>query len=178
MRNSILPSTLPLGTLLPAALADGGSGWRRKRANVRRPTHQEDLSYSSGGPPYGQLCTEVPPITLERPAVPNSTLPFDTLVRASGSRSSSAHNIDYFLLFRRSRGSICLLAALTLQQVKSYLRARNGRKQSGGFCVTTIESHDAISAGDALRVIYSHGVHCKVRSSSNDAEFICLHSGC
>lgn len=45
-------------------------------------------------------------------------------------------------------------------QVKEYLEKAGwaGKSGSGSMAVTAVESHDAISAGDALRVIYDRGV--------------------
>ncbi|KAG0470226.1 hypothetical protein HPP92_016926 [Vanilla planifolia] len=86
------------------------------------------------------------PITLERPKV---LLPL-----------VNAPMIEYTLAWLESVGveEVFVFCCAHAQQVKSYLESSQWKKQSGGFCVTTIESHDAISAGDALRVIYSHGV--------------------
>lgn len=68
--------------------------------------------------------------------------------------------IEYALAWLESVGveEVFVFCCAHSQQVKSYLENSQWTKQPGAFSVTTIESHDAVSAGDALRVIYSHGV--------------------
>ncbi|KAI0512302.1 hypothetical protein KFK09_012941 [Dendrobium nobile] len=86
------------------------------------------------------------PITLERPKV---LLPL-----------VNAPMIEYTLAWLESVGveEVFVFCCAHSQQVKSYLENSQWTKQPGAFSVTTIESHDAISAGDALRVIYTHGI--------------------
>ncbi|KAK8938162.1 hypothetical protein KSP40_PGU004589 [Platanthera guangdongensis] len=86
------------------------------------------------------------PITLERPKV---LLPL-----------VNAPMIDYTLAWLESVGvdEVFVFCCAHSQQVKSYLENSQWTKQPGVFSVATIESHDAISAGDALRVIHEHGV--------------------
>ncbi|XP_020570964.1 probable translation initiation factor eIF-2B subunit epsilon [Phalaenopsis equestris] len=86
------------------------------------------------------------PITLERPKV---LLPLVNIPM-----------IEYTLAWLESVGveEVFVFCCAHSQQVKSYLENSQWTKQPGAFSVNTIESHDAISAGDALRVIYSHGV--------------------
>ncbi|KAK8933716.1 hypothetical protein KSP39_PZI016046 [Platanthera zijinensis] len=89
------------------------------------------------------------PITLERPKV---LLPL-----------VNAPMIDYALAWLESVGvdEVFVFCCAHSQQVKSYLENSQWTKQPGVFSVATIESHDAISAGDALRVIHEHGVENK-----------------
>lgn len=86
------------------------------------------------------------PITLERPKV---LLPL-----------VNAPMIEYTLAWLESVGvdEVFVFCCAHSQQVKSYLDNSQWTKQPGVFSVTTIESHDAISPGDALRVIHEHGV--------------------
>lgn len=86
------------------------------------------------------------PITLERPKV---LLPL-----------VNAPMIEYALAWLESVGveEVFVFCCAHSQQVKSYLENSLWTNQPGAFSVTTIESHDAVSAGDALRVIYNHGV--------------------
>ncbi|PKA49916.1 Mannose-1-phosphate guanylyltransferase 1 [Apostasia shenzhenica] len=86
------------------------------------------------------------PITLERPKV---LLPL-----------VNSPMIEYALSWLESVGveEAFVFCCAHSQQVKSYLNNSQWKNQPGPFSVTTIESHDAISAGDALRVIYNHGV--------------------
>lgn len=86
------------------------------------------------------------PITLERPKV---LLPL-----------VNAPMIDYALAWLESVGvdEVFVFCCAHSQQVKNYLDNSQWTKQPNVFSVTTIESHDASSAGEALRVIYSHGV--------------------
>lgn len=68
--------------------------------------------------------------------------------------------IEYSLAWLESVGveEVFVFCCAHSGQVKDFLDASQWTKQPATFSVTTIESHDAISAGDALRVIYSHGV--------------------
>lgn len=86
------------------------------------------------------------PITLERPKV---LLPL-----------VNAPMIDYTLAWLESVGveEVFVFCCAHAKQVKDYLGKSQWMKQPSTFSVTTIESHDAISAGDALRAIYQHGV--------------------
>lgn len=86
------------------------------------------------------------PITLERPKV---LLPLVNVPM-----------IDYTLAWLESVGveEVFVFCCAHAKQVKDYLVKSEWMKQSSTFSVTTIESHNAISAGDALRTIYDHGV--------------------
>ncbi|KAG0470160.1 hypothetical protein HPP92_016860 [Vanilla planifolia] len=147
MRTRSLPSLAARHPSTCRFLPDGGSDGAEKGPTsvFRRP--RGPCSYSSsGGPPRGQLCTEVPP---HHPRASQVLLPL-----------VNAPMIEYTLAWLESVGveEVFVFCCAHAQQVKSYLESSQWKKQSGAFCVTTIESHDAISAGDALRVIYSHGV--------------------
>ncbi|XP_074589668.1 translation initiation factor eIF2B subunit epsilon-like [Curcuma longa] len=86
------------------------------------------------------------PITLERPKVllPLANVPM----------------IEYTLAWLDSVGveEVFVFCCSHSQQVKDYLKESEWMKPSSRFSITTIESHDAISAGDALRVIYEKSV--------------------
>ncbi|KAG6468301.1 hypothetical protein ZIOFF_072927 [Zingiber officinale] len=86
------------------------------------------------------------PITLERPKV---LLPLVNVPM-----------IEYTLAWLDSVGveEVFVFCCSHSQQVKDYLKESEWTKPTSRFSVTTIESHDAISAGDALRVIYEKSV--------------------
>ncbi|OAY76936.1 putative translation initiation factor eIF-2B subunit epsilon, partial [Ananas comosus] len=86
------------------------------------------------------------PITLERPKV---LLPL-----------VNAPMINYTLAWLESVGveEVFVFCCAHAQQVKDYLDGSDWVKHPSAFSVTTIESHDSISAGDALRFVYNHGV--------------------
>ncbi|KAG1361504.1 hypothetical protein COCNU_09G009670 [Cocos nucifera] len=92
------------------------------------------------------FATKFRPITLERPKV---LLPL-----------VNAPMIDYTLAWLESVGveEAFVFCCAHSQQVKDYLNKSQWMKQPGTFTVQPIESHDSISAGDALRVIYNLGV--------------------
>lgn len=80
----------------------------------------------------------------------------------------NAPMIDYTLAWLESAGveEVFVFCCAHSKQVMDYLDKSNWFGQPN-FSVTTIESHNAISAGDALRLIYEQHVVC------ND---ICLSS--
>ncbi|XP_042444319.1 probable translation initiation factor eIF-2B subunit epsilon [Zingiber officinale] len=86
------------------------------------------------------------PITLERPKV---LLPLVNVPM-----------IEYTLAWLDSVGveEVFVFCCSHSQQVKDYLKESEWMKPSSRFSITTVESHDAISAGDALRVIYEKSV--------------------
>ncbi|WOL19902.1 translation initiation factor eIF-2B subunit epsilon isoform X1 [Canna indica] len=86
------------------------------------------------------------PITLERPKV---LLPLVNVPM-----------IEYTLAWLDSVGveEVFVFCCAHSQQVKDYLNTSEWMKPSARLSVTTIESHDAISVGDALRVIYEKAV--------------------
>ncbi|XP_072960472.1 uncharacterized protein [Typha angustifolia] len=86
------------------------------------------------------------PITLERPKV---LLPL-----------VNSPMINYTLAWLESVGveEVFVFCCAHSRQVKDYLDNSDWVKQPGSFSVTAIESRDAISAGDALRVIYNQGL--------------------
>ncbi|CAL9111047.1 unnamed protein product [Musa textilis] len=86
------------------------------------------------------------PITLERPKV---LLPLVNVPM-----------IEYTLAWLESVGveEVFVFCCAHSQQVKQYLNQSEWTKPLARLSVTTIESHDAISAGDALRVIYEKSV--------------------
>lgn len=72
----------------------------------------------------------------------------------------NAPMIDYTLAWLESVGveEAFVFCCAHSQQVKDYLNRSQWMKQPATFTVQLIESHDSISAGDALRVIYNLGV--------------------
>lgn len=70
--------------------------------------------------------------------------------------------IEYTLTWLESTGveEAFVFCCAHSHQVKEYLEKAGwaGKSGSGSMAVTAVESHDAISAGDALRVIYDRGV--------------------
>ncbi|XP_066328817.1 uncharacterized protein [Miscanthus floridulus] len=88
------------------------------------------------------------PITLERPKV---LLPLVHMPM-----------IEYTLTWLESAGveEAFVFCCAHSHQVKEYLEKAGwaGKSGPGSMAVTAVESHDAISAGDALRVIYDRGV--------------------
>lgn len=68
--------------------------------------------------------------------------------------------IEYTLAWLDSVGveEVFVFCCAHSQQVKQYLNQSEWTKPAARLSVTTIESHDAISAGDALRVIYEKSV--------------------
>ncbi|KAG2662455.1 hypothetical protein PVAP13_1KG538800 [Panicum virgatum] len=88
------------------------------------------------------------PITLERPKV---LLPLVHMPM-----------IEYTLTWLESAGvdEAFVFCCAHSHQVKEYLDKSGwaGKAGAGSMSVTAVESHDAISAGDALRVIYERGV--------------------
>ncbi|GAB2212075.1 hypothetical protein Droror1_Dr00025419 [Drosera rotundifolia] len=91
------------------------------------------------------FATKFRPITLERPKV---LLPL-----------VSVPMIDYSLAWLDSTGveEVFVFCCAHSKQVTGYLESSQWLKQSN-FSVTIIESHNAISAGDALRSIYERHV--------------------
>ncbi|XP_024179975.1 translation initiation factor eIF-2B subunit epsilon isoform X2 [Rosa chinensis] len=89
--------------------------------------------------------TKFRPITLERPKV---LLPL-----------VNAPMISYTLAWLESAGveEVFVVCCAHSKQVISYLENSEWFSQPN-FTVTTIESHDSVSAGDALRVIYERNV--------------------
>ncbi|KAJ0966515.1 hypothetical protein J5N97_023432 [Dioscorea zingiberensis] len=92
------------------------------------------------------FATKFRPITLERPKV---LLPLVNVPM-----------IEYTLAWLESVGveEVFVFCCAHSSQVKDYLNKSQWTKHPSTFSVTPIESHDAISAGDALRVIYNRGV--------------------
>ncbi|ONK58270.1 uncharacterized protein A4U43_C09F10410 [Asparagus officinalis] len=94
------------------------------------------------------FATNFRPITLERPKV---LLPLVNVPM-----------IEYSLAWLESVGveEVFVFCCAHSGKVKDFLDSSQWTKKqpSSAFSVTTIESRDAISAGDALRVIYGHGV--------------------
>ncbi|KAH7669778.1 translation initiation factor eIF-2B subunit epsilon protein [Dioscorea alata] len=94
------------------------------------------------------FATKFRPITLERPKV---LLPLVNVPM-----------IEYTLAWLESVGveEVFVFCCAHSNQVKDYLNKSQWTKppSSFSFSVSTIESHDAISAGDALRVIYNRSV--------------------
>ncbi|KAK6232830.1 hypothetical protein SCA6_002903 [Theobroma cacao] len=91
--------------------------------------------------------TKFRPITLERPKVllPLANIPM----------------IDYTLAWLESAGveEVFVFCCAHSKQVIDYLESSDWSSQPN-FLVTTIESHNSISAGDALRLIYErHVIH-------------------
>ncbi|XP_062221600.1 uncharacterized protein LOC133920954 [Phragmites australis] len=86
------------------------------------------------------------PITLERPKV---LLPLVNMPM-----------IEYTLTWLESAGvnEAFVFCCAHSHQVKEYLKKAGWTGRTGGMAVTAVESHDAISAGDALRAIYDRGV--------------------
>lgn len=72
--------------------------------------------------------------------------------------------IEYTLTWLESAGveEAFVFCCAHSHQVKEYLEKAgwSGKSGPGSMAVTAVESHDAISAGDALRVIYDRGVVC------------------
>ena len=70
--------------------------------------------------------------------------------------------IEYTLTWLESAGveDAFVFCCAHSHQVKEYLEKAGwaGKSGPGSMAVTAVESHDAISAGDALRVIYDRGV--------------------
>jgi len=70
--------------------------------------------------------------------------------------------IEYTLTWLESAGvdEAFVFCCAHSHQVKEYLDKSGwaGKAGAGSMSVTAVESHDAISAGDALRVIYERGV--------------------
>jgi len=70
--------------------------------------------------------------------------------------------IEYTLTWLESAGveEAFVFCCAHSHQVKEYLEKAGwaGKSGPGSMAVTAVESHDAISAGDALRVIYDRGV--------------------
>ncbi|RRT66346.1 hypothetical protein BHE74_00041591 [Ensete ventricosum] len=62
--------------------------------------------------------------------------------------------IEYTLAWLESVGveEVFVFCCAHSQQLKQYLNQSEWTKPAARFSVTTIESHDAISAGDALRI--------------------------
>ncbi|CAI0628013.1 unnamed protein product [Linum tenue] len=89
--------------------------------------------------------TKFRPITLERPKV---LLPLVNVPM-----------IDYTLAWLESAGveEVFIFCCAHSRQVMDYLESSEWHKQPN-FTVTTIESHNSISAGDALRLIYERNV--------------------
>ncbi|XP_050367025.1 uncharacterized protein LOC126785390 [Argentina anserina] len=89
--------------------------------------------------------TKFRPITLERPKV---LLPL-----------VNAPMISYTLAWLESAGveEVFVFCCAHSKQIISYLQNSEWISQPG-FTVTTIESHDSVSAGDALRFIYERNV--------------------
>ncbi|KAM3223803.1 hypothetical protein ACQJBY_057275 [Aegilops geniculata] len=88
------------------------------------------------------------PITLERPKV---LLPLVNVPM-----------IDYTLSWLETSGveEVFVFCSAHAQQVKGHLEEAGwtGKPAAREMAVTAVESHDAISAGDALRVMYGRGV--------------------
>ncbi|XP_062220686.1 uncharacterized protein LOC133920062 [Phragmites australis] len=88
------------------------------------------------------------PITLERPKV---LLPLVNMPM-----------IEYTLSWLETAGAeeVFVFCCAHSHQVKEYLEKEGwtGKVAAGSIAVTAVESHDAISAGDALRVMYDRGV--------------------
>jgi NDP-sugar pyrophosphorylase family protein len=70
--------------------------------------------------------------------------------------------IEYTLTWLESAGvdEAFVFCCAHSHQVKEYLERSGwaGKAGAGSMVVTAVESHDAISAGDALRVVYERGV--------------------
>ena len=70
--------------------------------------------------------------------------------------------IEYTLTWLESAGvdEAFVFCCAHSHQVKEYLDKSGWARKAGAgsMAVTAVESHDAISAGDALRVIYERGV--------------------
>ena len=115
--------------------------------------------------------TKFRPITLERPKVrtdppnPNPN-PKKTLTLAFSFLDKvllplvNVPMIEYSLAWLESVGveEVFVFCCAHSGQVKDFLDESQWTKQQATFSVMTIESRDAISAGDALRVIYNHSV--------------------
>lgn len=82
----------------------------------------------------------------------------------------NAPMIDYTLAWLESAGveEVFVFCCAHSKQVIDYLDKSNWFGQPN-FSVTTIESHNATSAGDALRLIYEQHVVC------NDICLSCCH---
>ena len=67
--------------------------------------------------------------------------------------------IEYSMAWLESVGvkEVFVFCSAHAKQVKNYLEV-SGWLNQPRFCVTTIESQDCISAGDALRAIYNKSV--------------------
>ncbi|KAM0878894.1 hypothetical protein ACQ4PT_034595 [Festuca glaucescens] len=92
------------------------------------------------------------PITLERPKV---LLPLVNVPM-----------IDYTLSWLETSGveEVFVFCCAHAQQVKEHLEDAGwtGKPAAREMAVKTVESHDAISAGDALRVMYGRGVQTRL----------------
>jgi translation initiation factor eIF-2B subunit epsilon len=70
--------------------------------------------------------------------------------------------IEYALTWLETAGveEVFVFCCSHAHRVKEYLeKARwTGKPAAGTMAVSAVESHDAISAGDALRVMYDRGV--------------------
>ena len=70
--------------------------------------------------------------------------------------------IDYTLSWLETSGveEVFVFCCAHAQQVKEHLEDAGwtGKPAAREMAVKTVESHDAISAGDALRVMYGRGV--------------------
>lgn len=82
--------------------------------------------------------------------------------------------IDYSLAWLESAGieEVFVFCCAHSKQVIDYLENSQWYSQPN-FSVTTIESHNSVSAGDALRLIYERHVVCT--SSSCDIIFMYFH---
>ncbi|GAB4835383.1 hypothetical protein Ancab_000293 [Ancistrocladus abbreviatus] len=119
----------------------------QRKGSTRAPEDPEELAHV---PLQAVLladsfATKFRPITLERPKV---LLPLVNVPM-----------IDYSLAWLESAGveEVFVFCCAHSKQVIDYLESSQWFKQPN-FSVTTIESHNSISAGDALRLVYERNV--------------------
>ncbi|KAF7086826.1 hypothetical protein CFC21_090086 [Triticum aestivum] len=135
---------------LPAAAAAAAMSQKKSRGGAAAGDDADELSRS---PLQAVLLADsftlkFRPITLERPKV---LLPLVNVPM-----------IDYTLSWLETSGveEVFVFCSAHAQQVKEHLEEAGwtGKPAAREMAVTAVESHDAISAGDALRVMYGRGV--------------------
>uniref|UniRef100_A0A453Q0H8 Translation initiation factor eIF2B subunit epsilon n=3 Tax=Aegilops tauschii subsp. strangulata TaxID=200361 RepID=A0A453Q0H8_AEGTS len=135
---------------LPVAAAAAAMSQKKSRGGAAAGDDADELSRS---PLQAVLLADsftlkFRPITLERPKV---LLPLVNVPM-----------IDYTLSWLETSGveEVFVFCSAHAQQVKEHLEEAGwtGKPAAREMAVTAVESHDAISAGDALRVMYGRGI--------------------